>query len=85
MLIFPNLKPANLFVDNLGSIELAKNPVFHQRTKHIDTRYHYIRSKISNGSVVLIYVESKSNLADIFTKPATNQSLRKFNVTKAVY
>ena len=80
--IFPNFQPINLFVDNLGSIQLAKNPVFHQRSKHIETKYHYIRSKVNAGSVNLIYVPSKENLADIFTKPCTKQSLVKFAVCK---
>ena len=47
-----------LNVDNQGAIALAKNPVFHQRSKHIDIRYHYIRLEIQNKNVELIYVPS---------------------------
>ena len=78
--IFPNLRPVVLFVDNMGSIQLAKNPVFHQRSKHLDTKYHHIRSKVNDGHVILDYVPSKENIADIFTKPCTKQSLQKFSV-----
>lgn len=70
----------NLHVDNRGAIDLANNPVHHQRSKHIDIRYHYIRSQIQSKTVQLFYVPSKDNIADIFTKPATKVNLRKFNV-----
>ncbi|KAK2456950.1 putative mitochondrial protein [Trifolium repens] len=40
---FPQKEPTMIFVDNKSAIALAKNPVFHDRSKHIDTRYHYIR------------------------------------------
>ena len=70
-----------MYVDNMGAMELGKNPVYHQRSKHIDTRYHYIRSKIADGTFNLEYVPSKENYADIFTKPCTSLALRKFRVT----
>ena len=41
----------NLYVDNRGAIDLAKNPVHHQRSKHIDIRYHYIRSQIKDDII----------------------------------
>ena len=69
-----------LNVDNQGAIALAKNPVFHQRSKHIDIRYHYIRLEIQNKNVELIYVPSSDNVADIFTKPVTKCSLKKFYI-----
>ena len=40
-------------VDNQGAINLAKNPVNHQRSKHIDIKYHFIRSEIQKGNVRL--------------------------------
>ena len=67
-----------LYVDNQGAIALAKNPVLHQRTKHIDIRYFFIREKIDNTMLEMLYVETKKNLADLFTKPvalATQQRL----------
>ena len=76
--------PVVIFVDNLGTIELSRNPVFQKRSKHIDIRYHFIRSKVADGSVVLDYVQSKSNVADIFTKPATKSSLNNLEVVKPV-
>ena len=64
-------------VDNQGAINLAKNPVNHQRSKHIDIKYHFIRSEIQNGNVKLQYVRTDNNVADIFTKPATRVKLEK--------
>lgn len=75
-----NLAPINVLVDNQGAIQLAKNPIYHERSKHIDIRYHFIRNCISNGEIKLTYVESKENKADMFTKPVSKQTLKKFNV-----
>lgn len=58
-----------LLVDNQSAIELSKNPVFHERSKHIDTRYHYIRDCIEQGVVDVDHVGTEDQLADILTKP----------------
>lgn len=57
-----------IYCDNTLSIALSKNSVFHQKRKHIDTRYHFIRELVSNGEVHLKYCKSTDQLADIFTK-----------------
>ena len=62
-------EPTKICVDNKSAIALAKNPVFHNRSKHIDTRYHYIRECITRKDVQLEYVKSQDQIADIFTKP----------------
>ena len=54
--------------DNYGAMTLAKNPVDHQRTKHIDIRYHFIREKVSEKIVTIHHVPSKEQTVDIFTK-----------------
>ena len=60
-------QPTTLRVDNQSAIALATNTAkHHSRSKHIDIRYHFIRLQTD---VVYAYVETKSNLADIFTKP----------------
>ena len=71
-----------LFVDNQGAIALAENPVHHQRSKHIDVRYHFIRSEVEAGIVKLMYVSSESNIADLFTKPLSKGKLEKFKVIR---
>ncbi len=57
-----------IYCDNLSSIQLAKNPVFYARTKHIEVHYHFIKDKVLAGEIDLIYVSTEDQVADIFTK-----------------
>jgi hypothetical protein len=56
-------------INNQGAIDYARNVQFSQRTKYIDIKYHFIQDHIENGTIVLQYIESKANVADILTKP----------------
>ncbi|KAK0577924.1 hypothetical protein LWI29_002417 [Acer saccharum] len=56
-------------VDNKSAIALSKNPVFHDQSKHIDTRFHFIKDCISKKEIHMKYVKSEDQIADIFTKP----------------
>nr|AAU90089.1 putative polyprotein [Oryza sativa Japonica Group] len=60
---------AMLKVDNKSAINLCKNPVLHDRSKHIDTRYHFIRERVERKEVEVEYTSSAEQLADILTKP----------------
>jgi hypothetical protein len=60
--------PVKLLMDNMSVIALSRNPVHHDRSKHIDTRYHFIRECIEEGRVEVEHVGTASQLADIFTK-----------------
>lgn len=73
-----------LYADNQGAIALAKNPVHHQRSKHIDIKYHFIRSEIRDGIVALNYVSTADNVADIFTKPVSKDKLRRFSLIRGM-
>lgn len=55
-------------VDNQGPMKLAINPIFHNRTKHIDIRYHNICEVVSNSEVTLQYCSTNEIVADILTK-----------------
>nr|CAN76369.1 hypothetical protein VITISV_024585 [Vitis vinifera] len=58
-----------LICDNQGAaLHIASNPVFHERTKHIEVDCHFIREKIASGCVATSFVNSNDQLADIFTK-----------------
>lgn len=57
-----------IYSDNNGALLLAKNPVFHERTKHISVKYHYIRDLIEKGIIDLIYINTLDQKADGLTK-----------------
>ena len=57
-----------MYCDNMSSIQLANNPVFHARTKHIEVHYHFVHKKALAGSIALVYVSTQEQVADIFTK-----------------
>ena len=60
--------------DNTSAINISKNPVLHSRTKHIEIRHHFIRDHVLKGDVVLEFVDTKNQLADIFTKPPSKDT-----------
>ena len=55
-------------VDNQPAITLAKNPVLHDRSKHIDIKFHFLRDCIDGGQIVIEFVETGRQLVDILTK-----------------
>jgi hypothetical protein len=57
-----------LNIDNKSAISLCKNPVHHDRSKHIDTKYHYIRQCVEESKIEVNYVCTNDQLADILTK-----------------
>ncbi|OMO62984.1 Integrase, catalytic core [Corchorus capsularis] len=65
---FPVSLPCSVYSDNLGATQLAANPIFHARTKHIETSYHFIRDLVCKRFLQVFHVHSQSQLADIFTK-----------------
>lgn len=62
------LGPVVLFIDNKSAIDLAKNPMFHGRSKHIDIRFHFIRECVERGDVIVKHVSNSQQRADGLTK-----------------
>jgi hypothetical protein len=73
MEIVPEWKqPLLLMCDNISSIELTRSPKFHQRTKHIDVRFHFVREQQEAKEIDVKYIRTADQLADPFTKPLPN-------------
>ena len=63
------LRPTIIHCHNQSCIRLSENPVFHDRSKHIEIRYHFIRDYVQRGVVGLQYISTNEQVADILAKP----------------
>ena len=73
----PTKTPMKIHCDNQGAIKLASNNEFHARIKRINNRYHFVRTLIRNEDVVLQYIPTDENLADVFTRAPPRTRLEK--------
>ncbi len=78
------IKTVTLYCDNMSSIQLANNPVFHARTKHREVHYHYVREKVLASDIDLVYVSTQEQVADIFTKSLGAEKLQRFRSAMGV-
>ena len=71
------LSKVPLLCDNVSAIRMADNPVEHSRTKHIAIRYHFLRDHQQREDIEIAYINTKEQLADIFTKPLDEKTFTK--------
>jgi len=57
-----------IWCDNISALALASNPIYHARTKHIEIDYHFVREKVINRDIMLKFISTHDQLADVFTK-----------------
>ncbi|GFR25398.1 retrovirus-related Pol polyprotein from transposon TNT 1-94 [Trichonephila clavata] len=75
----------SLQIDNQSAIHLVKNPEFHNRTKHIDIRYKFIREQYENKQLNVINCSSEVQAADILTKPLAKDRFLKLKLMLGMY
>ncbi|XP_074336164.1 secreted RxLR effector protein 161-like [Apium graveolens] len=69
--------PVTIYIDNRSAINLAKNPVFHGGSKHIDVPYHFIRECVEKGSIIIKHIGTNEQRADILIKSMSITKLEK--------
>jgi hypothetical protein len=67
-----------IFCDNQSCIKLSENPVFHDKSKHVEIKYHYIRDLVQKGVVKLQYIGTDEQIADVLTKPLSKVKFEYF-------
>ena len=72
--------PISIYVDNKSAISLAKNPVSHSQSKHINIKYHFLREQVNDKIVEFVHCKTEENLADIFTKPLKPEIFHKMKM-----
>ena len=71
-------EPSIVFEDNQGAIELTKNPKFHNRTKHVDIAFHFVREQVNRDVMSVVYCSTDNMLADIMTKALPRKTFENF-------
>jgi hypothetical protein len=65
--------PIIVKTDNVGAMFMAQNSSSSVRTRHVDTRYHFVRENLDNGIIKIEFIKSVENQSDIFTKNVTQE------------
>ena len=74
-----SLEPVIIHCDNQSYIKISENPVFHDRSKHMEMRYHYLRDMVYRIAISLQYIPTDEQTADVFTKPLSKTKFEYFS------
>jgi hypothetical protein len=72
------LEVTYIFCDNHSCIKLSENPMFHDKSKHVEIKYHYIKDLVQKRAVKLQYVATYEHIADVLTKPLSKVKFEYF-------
>ena len=74
----PSVSAPTIWCDNLGATYLSANPIFHARTKHVEVDYHFVRDQVAEKEIQILFIPSRDQLVDVFTKPLSVASFTAF-------
>jgi hypothetical protein len=72
------MKATTILCDNQSCIKMIVNPVFHDRSKHIEIQYHYIYDMVQRGALKLQYISTDEQVVDVLTKPLSRVKFEHF-------
>jgi hypothetical protein len=72
------MEATTILCDKQSCINMKKNPIFHDKSKHTEIRYHYIRDMVQRGAIKLQYVSTNEQVADVLTKPLSRVNFEQF-------
>ena len=66
--------PMKMYCDNKVAINISHNPVHHDRTKHVEDNRHFIKEKVEDGTICMVYVLTNTQVVDVLTKALSRRS-----------
>ncbi|RVW90451.1 Copia protein [Vitis vinifera] len=68
--------PMKMYCDNKAAINISHNPVHHDQTKHVEVDKHFIKEKVEDGTICMVYVPTNKQVADVLTKTLSRRSFK---------
>ena len=76
---YQSQKPTNLLCNNNAAINLSEDPLLHNRVKHIDIKHHFLQERVQSQEIILSYINTHDNIANIFTKALNTRKFTHFH------
>jgi KUP system potassium uptake protein len=77
-------EPVTIYEDNQSAICIARNPRSHNKTKHVDIKYHYVRDKVQDATTEVQYCPTNGMIADVLTKGLTHERFARLHALAGV-